>query len=191
MTNVPWTRLEGSALWRAAEAAHASPAGRLYHGFGHPLRLYALAERDRLPYDLALDLAILAHDAVYDGLPEAERRSADWLVREAGGAFPDASLGRAEAMIMTTTRHEPGPGDAMALLDLTDLKDVRLSIANRETLAAEAALLSGTTRDAFMARTAAYMTALADGIDAGIAAGRCATVARRAAWAEISSGAPT
>ena len=61
----PWTRLEGTPLWEAASLQYAKN-GHDYHDLAHVGRLYGHAERFRLPYDLSLDRAILAHDVILD-----------------------------------------------------------------------------------------------------------------------------
>lgn len=75
-----WTELKESPLWIAAVAAHAAPAGRHYHNMSHVRRLYLHAAITfDFPYCPDLDRAILAHDAIVDGKPGAERRSVAWL----------------------------------------------------------------------------------------------------------------
>lgn len=65
-----WTKLKDTELWKRAETAYAAPEGRHYHNMGHVMRLYEVAEETAVPYDRALDLAILAHDAIYDEKPQ-------------------------------------------------------------------------------------------------------------------------
>ena len=179
-----WSRLEGSLIWEEARAAYAVPGGRLYHDFGHVLRLYEIAAEKGLAHDPALDLAILAHDVIYDRLPLKERRSADWLLERAPASLHEDWVSAAD-MIMTTERHSPGDDDRLALLDLHDLGDLQVSIDNREKLAAEAEALCGTSREAFGSGNAAFMRGMAERIEAGLDA----TIGQnRAEWERVASG---
>lgn len=137
----PYTRLENSSLWRAAEAAYADPR-RHYHGFSHVLTLYAHAAHTfGLAYDPALDRAILAHDAVLDGLGQHEVRSADWLETQC------AEAGKVEREhILRTIAHHPEAGpdadNRMVLLDLADFMFEDRALANLDLVRREAAAMA-------------------------------------------------
>lgn len=180
-----WSRLQGTAIWDKAEAAYASPAGRHYHNIGHVLRLYEIAERSGLRYDRALDLAILAHDAVYDDEPEKERRSADWLLENADEDEDLGVLASAERLVMSTADHAPSADNRLVLLDLHDLGDPGLSLANRELVAQEFGALMGVSREQFLPGNAKFMLGMADRIEAGLSR---APVADEAAFSRIVSG---
>lgn len=115
-----WTRLSSEPIWGAARSAHQRGRGRIYHDWDRILRIYRRAEVDlRLPYDRALDLAILSHSAVIDIGGDRRPRSAAWLRSRAG---QDESVETACRMILA------GPyGDLsdprLPLLDLSDLSD--------------------------------------------------------------------
>ncbi len=157
MGPIPWTRLEGTDLWAEAQAAYALPPGRTYHGFGHVLRLYEhAAQTFHLPYDPALDLAVLAHDALIEG-SEAEARSITWLltrqklVREAWSRIATSNerfhdvLDRAGRYILATERHRPTLSTAsMVLLDLADFLDAEVSRVNTAMLREEKLSRAGT-----------------------------------------------
>ncbi len=165
----PWTRLEGTDLWRAAETAYDFPRGRTYHGFAHVGVLYAHAARLGLPYNPALDLAILAHDAVQTGT-DPEFASAVWLSE--CHALPDTclpSLGQATRLIMTTRRHQPGTcGNELIMLDLADFADPEVSRLNTAALRLEAAALRGTDDAAFREGTIAYLKGLGERLSTGM-----------------------
>lgn len=178
---VPWTKLEGTDLWVQAQAAYALPPGRTYHGFGHVLRLYEHAARTfRLAYDPALDLAVLAHDALIEG-SGAEVRSSAWLldrgelVRAAWSrvgppeeAF-DQVLDRAGRYILATERHKPTPSTAsMVLLDLADFLDPEVSRANAASLRAEAEALRGWDAATWWKHTRTYLSELSASLASGL-----------------------
>lgn len=115
-----WTRLSSDPIWDAARFTHQRGRGRVYHDWDRVLRLFRRAETDlRLPYDRALDLAILSHSAVIDIGGDRRPRSAAWLRSHAG---PDEHVEAACRMILA------GPyGDLsdprLPLLELSDLSD--------------------------------------------------------------------
>lgn len=163
-----WSRLVGTRIWGLAEEAYAEPAGRSYHTMRHVMRLYELADEAGMPYERALDLAILSHDVIYDSLPEKERRSAEWLLRNSDpGEDPDL-LNEAVRLVMSTADHTPGRDNRLILLDLHDLGDEALTMANRELLADEFLALNGVGREDFVRGNAAFMMGMADRIDSGI-----------------------
>lgn len=115
-----WTRLSSVPLWEAARQAHQRRFGRVYHDWDRVLRLYDRADSVlHLPYDRALDLAILSHSAVIDVDGGRRPRSAAWLRSRAG---PDEPVEAACRMILA------GPYADLAdprlpLLELSDLGD--------------------------------------------------------------------
>lgn len=113
---MPWTRLEGTPIWRQAVAHYAEP-WRDYHGLWHLERIYHHAQATfGFAYDHDLDLAILTHDVVMHFEGRDELLSARWLNARTQGLYP-----RSEAFILTTKDHRPGPGDSrMARLDLAN-----------------------------------------------------------------------
>lgn len=180
-----WSRLQGTPIWAKAEAAYAAPDGRHYHNMGHVLRLYEVAEQAGVRYDRALDLAILAHDAVYDDKPEKERRSADWLLENADAEEHLGVLAAAERLVMSTADHAPGADNRLVLLDLHDLGDRVVSLENRELVAAEFGALMGVGREDFLPGNARYMLGMAARIEDGLSR---APAADEAAFRRIVSG---
>jgi predicted metal-dependent HD superfamily phosphohydrolase len=81
---------------------------RGYHGWSHPLALLALLPdiAASLSDPLAVECAILLHDAVYDPVrSDNERQSADLARRLLAGRVGPASLERAVSLIGATERH--------------------------------------------------------------------------------------
>lgn len=180
----PWTRIDDTAIWKHALAAYARPEGRHYHGFSHVERLYEIAAEKRLPYDLALDLAILTHDVIYDDKPEKERRSADWLLDFAPVADSE-TWAKAEALVMSTADHQPGGDDRLALLDLHDFVDFERSLRSRELLVDEFAELAGLDRETFLAGNIAFLNGLAGRIEDSLGEARPED---RDEWSAIATG---
>lgn len=162
-----WSNLVGTNVWNEARAAYQSPAGRHYHNFDHVLRLYEIADDKQLPHDPALDLAILAHDVIYDDAPDKELRSAEWLLDRSNLLGPDIA-GKAADLVMTTARHKPGADDRLVLLDLHDFRDLERSLENRELLVCEFRDLVGVERDGFIAGNTKFLKAMAADIERGL-----------------------
>lgn len=133
MPHTPWTRLEGTQLWRDAEAQYAAN-GHAYHDMAHVRRLYGHAAELRLPWDLSLDRGILSHDVILDGLPFPERRSAEWLTAHLGEEDQ-----KAIELILTTEDHDLAHADRrLALLDLADFRHKEQRHINSHLLREEA-----------------------------------------------------
>jgi predicted metal-dependent HD superfamily phosphohydrolase len=111
----PWPLPQALGLRDRLVAAYGEP-GRGYHDtlhlaevLGHLTELHGAGER----FDL--DLAVLAawfHDAVYDGKPDPEDRSARWaedVLARAGLPAEDAA--EVARLVRMTADHRPEPGD--------------------------------------------------------------------------------
>jgi hypothetical protein len=150
----------------------------------HVCRLYAHAARFRLPYDLSLDRAILAHDVVLDRSGGNEARSAVWLRDHLGEEDRVATR-----LIMTTVDHDPQHSDRrLALLDLADFLDPERSRLNTGLLQMEAERALGDAFDEqdWVKNTVLYLDGLAERIEAGLDAG--STGAERRLWIKILRG---
>lgn len=156
----PWTQLEGTEIWSRAEAIYNGDPRRIYHVMDHVRRLYHhAAVTFALPYDRQLDLAILAHDVIYDTGPDKELRSADWLLANAAEATEEA-----HAHIMRTADHLPGGDNRLVLLDLADFMRHETSVSNYELVISENMALHQVGREAVQAANQAYMRGLRDRI---------------------------
>jgi predicted metal-dependent HD superfamily phosphohydrolase len=179
----PWTRLEGTPLWDAAVEQYAKN-DLDYHNMTHVGRLYAHAERFRLPYDLTLDRAILAHDVILDLSGGNEARSAVWLRDQTGEEDRVATR-----LIMTTVDHDPQHADRrLALLDLADFLDPDRSRLNTGLLRLEAERMRGDAFDeaVWEEGVVTYLNALAGRIRDGLSA--VPPGAERRVWARVLSG---
>lgn len=115
------------ALIDAIRKLHDDPA-RGYHAWSHPQALLGLlAEvRDQLHDPIAVECAILLHDAVYDPRrTDNEQRSAALAQRLLDGVVPAETLARTIRLVEATERHELPAGvsageadDARIFLDL-------------------------------------------------------------------------
>lgn len=179
----PWTRLEGTPFWDAAARQYAKN-GNEYHNLDHVKRLYAHAERFRLPYDLSLDRAILAHDVILDLAGGNEARSAVWLRDQLGEEDRVATR-----LIMTTVDHDPQHSDRrLALLDLADFLDPDRSRTNTGLLRLEAERMRGDAFDeaVWEEGVVTYLNALAGRIRDGL--GAVPPGAERRVWARVLRG---
>lgn len=179
----PWTRLEGTPLWDAAARNYAKN-GLNYHNLDHVKRLYAHAERFRLPYDLSLDRAILAHDVILDLAGGNEARSAVWLRDQL-----DEEDRVATRLIMTTVDHDPQHSDRrLAFLDLADFLDPDRSRTNTGLLRLEAERMRGDAFDeaVWEEGVVTYLNALAGRIRDGL--GAVPPGAERRVWARVLRG---
>ncbi len=110
-----WPLPHDPELGAQLRAAYADPA-RGYHNLTHLRevlqRLAELAEVGE-PFDeLPLLLAAWFHDAIYDGAPDAEERSAQWAERAlpAAGVDPETTS-EVTRLVRLTQQHAPAPGD--------------------------------------------------------------------------------
>ena len=109
----PWWPLAGADDLRAGlEAAYADP-GRGYHDTRHLTEVLARLDEigaghyDRLP----VLLAAWFHDAVYDGQPDPEERSARWAEEALAGLVDEETVAEVARLVRLTEQHRPGPGD--------------------------------------------------------------------------------
>lgn len=150
-----WTKLEGTQIWKDAQAAHEIPAGRHYHNMSHVRRLYHHAAATfEMPYCADLDHAILVHDVVYNGRHDDVALSVQWLEGQRAGNPVRKSL------VMSTLTHEPCADNRLIILDLADFIYPRISLLNTEKLAREAFAMKGTSRREFLEGASRYLTAL-------------------------------
>ncbi|HVM99244.1 MAG TPA: phosphohydrolase [Caulobacteraceae bacterium] len=118
--------LPASLLKRVREL-HTGP-DRGYHAWTHPEALLRLLPevRGQLEDPLAVECAILLHDAVYEpARADNERRSAALARELLAGLVPAETLERTQRLIMATSRHEVPEGvsareaeDARIFLDM-------------------------------------------------------------------------
>jgi len=105
-----WPLADRDELRGELEAAYADPA-RGYHDTRHLAEV--LQRLDELADSVAYDrepvlLAAWFHDAVYDGRPGAEERSARWALTALAGRPDAAEVAR---LVRLTEQHRPTPDD--------------------------------------------------------------------------------
>ena len=106
-TSLRWPLPERIDLRDRLLAAYAT--GRGYHDTRHLAEV--LARLDELGDSGNTELALAAwfHDAVYDGRPDAEGRSARLAETELAGT--DVDVAEVARLVRLTAHHDPAPGD--------------------------------------------------------------------------------
>lgn len=139
-----WTRLEGSPVWDASRHAHGWGRFRLYHDWDRVLRIYDRAGAElRLPYDRALDLAVLSHSVVTHPGRDRRARSAAWLRSHAG---QDEPVDAACRMILASPYWDLSD-PRLPLLELSDLADPGTASAAVRDLMDQVLGLTGLSRE--------------------------------------------
>jgi predicted metal-dependent HD superfamily phosphohydrolase len=111
-----WPLPEGAGVRDRLQEAYADPA-RGYHDLRHLeevcARVEELTSRGDLDCDLeAVLLAAWFHDAVYDGRPFAEERSAAWAEDDLPALVTaPATVAEVARLVRLTERHRPAEGD--------------------------------------------------------------------------------
>lgn len=115
----------------ALKARHDAPQ-RHYHSWTHIAALLDWLEkvRPKIADPLAVELAILYHDAVYEPRSKANEADSAVLMRaELSGVFPARTLDRVETLILATAGHLlPETSDRELLSDCAFFLDMDLSI---------------------------------------------------------------
>lgn len=107
MTALPWPLPDRPDLRDRLLAAYST--GRGYHDVRHLAEVIDRLEELGEGEDPELVLAAWFHDAVYDGEPGAEERSAALAEAELASSAVDA--GEVARLVRITERHDPVPGD--------------------------------------------------------------------------------
>jgi hypothetical protein len=124
VSGLRWTRLEGEPIWAEAVRIHRRRFTRVYHDWDRVLRLYQRAGTLlNLPYDRALDLAILAHSAQIDLGGDRRARSVAWLKAHGGPDEPVEAAGR----LILNGPYRDLTDPRLPLLELSDLGDPEMA----------------------------------------------------------------
>jgi predicted metal-dependent HD superfamily phosphohydrolase len=107
VTALPWPLPDRPDLRDRLLAAYST--GRGYHDVRHLAEVIDRLEELGEGEDPELVLAAWFHDAVYDGEPGAEERSAALAEAELASSAVDA--GEVARLVRITERHDPVPGD--------------------------------------------------------------------------------
>ncbi len=159
-----WSRIIDTPLGQQAYSAYQTDARRSYHNWAHIERLYWHAQHTfALDYDPDLDVAILAHDVIYDALPDKELRSSEWLRTQSSNDSVAANT-----HILKTIEHRPSADNRMVLLDLADFLFPDLIGPNLDKIQQESCALYGIRSDQFLTANKAFMLDLHSRIKAGL-----------------------
>jgi predicted metal-dependent HD superfamily phosphohydrolase len=104
---LPWPLPERTDLRDRLLAAYST--GRGYHDLRHLAEVLVRLDELGVGNDVEVVLAAWFHDAVYDGEPGAEERSARLAETELHGAGVDVA--EVARLVRLTARHDPRPGD--------------------------------------------------------------------------------
>ena len=134
-----------------------------YHNKEHIAACYRYLARNKVPYDVELDCAILFHDAVYDKHGDNEERSAE-LVKTYYDTYPawfdvhSIDIDRVVMLIMDTCGHVLTRDNEWILkADLHSLTDPHYTISNFLLLKSEGMYLYGKTEVEVCQGTLAFM----------------------------------
>lgn len=133
-----------------------------YHNADHVLSMYEFLELNRVPYDKALDLAILYHDIVYDEHSDKEFRSAQLLYDDRSRIESPEIIGRAIKMILATREHVAEDDEVKWIVkaDLHQLTSRSLAIKNFSKILDESVYLYGVSEHDFAKANISFMRGL-------------------------------
>ena len=165
---VAWSRIQETEL--AAEACwRIADNGCAYHNLIHVDEMYQYLEDTSVPYDEALDWAVLFHDIVYDKHPEKESRSAllfyEMQEEYLGFAGEKYDLLRVGNLINCTADHKiyywSTPSQkAIVRADLHALTDKIRTVENFVKIMMESMELYGCTVEQFAESNILFMNTL-------------------------------
>lgn len=167
-----WSRIQNTEL--AVEAflliLENEMNGCEYHNLLHVEQMYEYLEKTGVPYDEALDWAILFHDIVYDEKPKKENRSADKFhemqQKYRGCSLDINGIDRAQLLILETKNHEVTPdvflkgSSAIIRADLHALTSKTKTVENFAKIMRESMNLYGCTIEEFAEANIDFMTGL-------------------------------
>lgn len=129
-----------------------------YHNWEHVLDCYVFLEENSVPYDEALDKAVMFHDVIYDSLSQKELRSAQFY-EEHYGEDPIV-----HSIIMSTANHSVflrKPYEIwMIKADLSGLTKQQKTIENYAKIMSESMRLYGIDELAFAKANTEFMKGL-------------------------------
>lgn len=159
-----WSKLDRTDMWKHVENMMSDD--RLhYHNFDHVLQMYHDAEHVfDFEYDLALDLAILWHDAVYDDQPDKELRSLKAYMDYGDYGLVRTVIGELSSQvayhILKTENHVPFGDDRIIKLDLCGLSIPSRAEKNYELIKKESKKLYGISDEEFATNNIEFMLGL-------------------------------
>tara|TARA_B110000503_G_C6910412_1_gene314429 strand:- start:39 stop:620 length:582 start_codon:yes stop_codon:yes gene_type:complete len=135
-----------------------------YHNWSHILDCYDFLEKNHIPYNEDLDIAVLFHDAVYDNLAEKELRSANLMM----SLYPERSQ-FVSSIIIATQQHSIRNCDwktiAMIKADLHAFLSPMKVVENYGKIMKESMKLYNVDTPTFVTKNREFMLALMNTID--------------------------
>lgn len=167
-----WSRIQDTELAIEAylQMNQNEMNGCFYHNNQHIIDMYRYLEDTNVPYDEALDWAVMFHDVVYDEKPEKESRSAlvffNNVQRFRGCNLVVNEIDRVQFLIMETKKHAVTDdaylegSSTIIRADLHALTCKKKATENFTKIMNESLVLNGCTLEEFAARTESYMYTL-------------------------------
>jgi hypothetical protein len=144
----------------------------VYHTMNHINAMYEYLQQSNEPYDEILDWAVLAHDLVYDNLPNKEQRSAELFLQYAkqfsGCTLGDYGKQRVVNLIMATVDHVVTTPDTSAIIraDLAALANPVQTLRNYLLIMEESKNLYGSSgQEVFAENTIVFMRKLRNAVN--------------------------
>jgi hypothetical protein len=164
-----WSKIQNTEL--ASEAfVRIGDNGCQYHNFDHIDNMYKFLELEKVPYDEALDWAVLFHDVVYDSKPNKEERSAKffWEIHNKyrGCNLNVEDVDRVQLLIMETKNHIVTKdcyltgSSTIIRADLHALTDTVETINNFAKIMNESMILYGISVEEFAENNISFMANL-------------------------------
>lgn len=166
-----WSRIQDTLL--AAEAYVLMNENEIkgceYHNNSHIEAMYQYLEDTNVPYDEALDWAVMFHDIVYDNQPDKEYRSkikfAEMVVFGFNVKMTADFIGEVQSLIMETathsvTVHTSEKAKAIICADLHALTNKPQTVNNFVKIMNESINLYGCTVEEFAENNVSFMNKL-------------------------------
>lgn len=140
-----------------------------YHNWDHILAMFDYLEKNKYPYDINLDTAILYHDSVYDNQPDKEIRSSELLMDYANmypARFAGIDTNKTHLLILDTIDHRIENGSdeltrSIIRADLHALADGESTFLNYHKIMNESIqLYGGISRKTFAKNNIEFMIGL-------------------------------
>jgi len=162
----PWSKVQhDDQAYYAIDTIYINEnkRGLKYHNLDHLYSMYSYLEVSGVPYDEALDWAVLYHDFVYDSAPEKEFRSAEmWKKTARIYNRSEDMIEEVHALIMTTSDHRATTPKSFYLIraDLHQLRAPAQTVVNFYKIMEESINLYTITPEEYARSTLRFMPSL-------------------------------
>ena len=152
-----WSNLERTEVYYAVNH-RLYKQGHAYHNMSHVKSMYDYLEQTAEPYSLPLDIAVLAHDVVYDESPNKEFRSVQ-VLKSMSVNLPEDAVAEAAELIMATEKHLVTDIRYSAIIraDLHQLANITTVIENYAKLTRESVRLYNCSEYDFAKNNSKFM----------------------------------